>query len=122
MLVGSIGTLLLAYPIYHVYIVGNAVAIILANLLMGVLCSLYRAPKNAVLTQLFPAEVCYTGFGLAHNIGLAIAGIVPVILIKLVTTQHMLFAPAYYFMLSSVVVTICLIILYRIFTAPQREL
>lgn len=113
MITGALGTLIFAYPIYQIYIHGNLIAIVLANLLIGALCCLYLAPKNAVLTQLFPAEVCYTGFGLAHNIGLAIAGIAPLMLTKLVAQQHILMAPAYYFMLSSFVSLCCLLVLWR---------
>lgn len=113
MIWGAIGTLLFAYPAYQLYIHGNLLVIVITNLVMGLLCCLYLAPKNALLTQLFPAEICYTGFGLAHNLGLAIAGLVPLWLIKLVAQQQMLMAPAYYFMISSVLALSCLLVLWR---------
>lgn len=124
MILGAGGTLIFAYPIYQIYIHGSLLAIMGANLLIGTLCSLYLAPKNAVLTQLFPAEVCYSGFGLAHNLALAIAGGMPLLLVKLVAKHHVLMAPAYYFMFSSVVALVCLIVLWRVFSLqvnPSHE-
>lgn len=113
MLAGALLTLVLAYPCYWVYNQGNSISIICANLIIGTLSCLYLAPKNAVLTHLFPINIRYTGFGLGHNIGLALGSTTPVILIYAITKHHMIMAPAYYLMLSSAVSLLCLLIVWR---------
>lgn len=109
MLIGSIGTLVLAYPCYRVYQHGSLLGIIIANLIIGILGCFYLAPKNAVLANLFPANIRYTGFGLAHNLGLAIGGFMPLILTYLITKYHLMMAPAYYLMLSGLMSTVGLL-------------
>jgi len=113
MLLGTVCTLLLAYPCYWIYNHGNKVAIIIANLVIGALSCLYLAPKNVLLTQLFPVNMRYTGFGLGHNIGLALGSIAPILIIYAIIQQHIIMAPAYYLIFSSVMAMSCLLILWR---------
>lgn len=62
------------YPIFMAMGTGVFLNILLAQMVLGALVGLYTAPVPAVLVELFPTSIRYTGMALAYNLAAAIFG------------------------------------------------
>ncbi len=79
-------------------------AILLAQVLLGVLNGLYIGPVPALLVELFPTSVRYTGMALAYNFSAAIfGGTAPMVCVWLISRTGTYYSVAWYVMLCCVV-------------------
>ena len=84
-LIGNIG---------NVLTVGSAVAAILSLSVVHAFCN---GPIPALLTDLLPTQLRYTGIALGYNLAFALfGGTAPLVATWLIKTTHELAAPAWY--------------------------
>jgi MFS family permease len=77
--VGAIATAVAAFPLFWLIDTRNPVAIIFAVTLGIALLTIAYAVTGALLTELFPPELRYSGVALGYNIAGAITGFLPLI-------------------------------------------
>ena len=106
--------LIFTMPIFSAYIYhieNYYFAIIISALLLGFVWG--NIP--AILSELFPKEVRYSGIGLAYNLGFAVfGGLTPLIALTLIKYTGYLQAPGYIVMTSSLVCLVCLMFLPKL--------
>lgn len=62
------------FPLFMAMDVKTFAAVLLAQIILGVIVGIYIAPIPAVLVELFPTSIRYTGMALAYNFAAAIFG------------------------------------------------
>ncbi|MCH1884008.1 MFS transporter [Agrococcus sp. ARC_14] len=77
--VGSLATAAAAFPLFWLIDTGQAFAIILAVTLGILLITLAYAVTGALLTELFPPRLRYSGVALGYNLAGAISGFLPLL-------------------------------------------
>lgn len=70
----AIFTIVVAYPLFRLVETGSAVAVIAVLLVGGVIIGVMYGIPGALAPELFPAEVRYSGAGLAYQTSAAIVG------------------------------------------------
>lgn len=100
LLVGAaVGYLLLAYPIFTLLAQPDYYSPLIGQILFGVLVAMYMGPVPAVLVELFPTSVRYTGVALSYNISAAVfGGTMPMISTWLIKITGTGYSVAYYIM------------------------
>ncbi|RLV59467.1 MFS transporter [Parashewanella curva] len=102
-LIGSILLILLPYPMFTILLSGSTKAVLVSLIILGVSFSLVASSYGAMLAELFPAKVRYTGVGLAYNLAFAaFGGTTPLIVTYLIKVTKNPLMPAYYLMLLAV--------------------
>ncbi|MER5441534.1 MFS transporter [Streptomyces sp. NPDC002790] len=76
---GGVASAVCAFPVYWLIDTGNHFAVILAVALGIALLAVTYAVSGALLTELFPAHLRYSGVALAYNIAGAVTGFLPMI-------------------------------------------
>lgn len=77
-------------------------SIFLAILIAAVTMSTFNAPTNALLQNLFPTKVRYTGIALGYAVGIALlGGTQPLICTYLIETTQNPFSPAFYLIFAA---------------------
>lgn len=71
---GAISFALLAYPIFVLLVQGDFWDAMLAQILFGILVGIFVGPVPAMLVEMFPTSVRYTGMSLAYNVSAAFFG------------------------------------------------
>lgn len=104
LVVGITGMFCLSFPVFYLLSSGAIIGVTLGMLLMSVLIATAFAPVNAYMLALFPENCRYSGFGVSFHIGISIFGsTAPLVLMWLVNQTGDFTAPAYYYMLGSVI-------------------
>lgn len=73
LLFASMGFVICSYPVFMLFSMGNQFAMIGA-IIFGMLVGLYMGPIPAVLVELFPTKVRYTGVALSYNLSASLFG------------------------------------------------
>jgi len=98
------GFLFFTYPIFGLLMQPVFSSILIAQALFAVLVALYIGPIAALLVEIFPTRVRYTGMSLSYNICAALfGGTAPMVCEWLVNTTGDRFSIAYYVMSCAVV-------------------
>ena len=98
--VGSLLLIVLPYPVFNALLNGSIQTALFSLIILGVSFSLVASCYGAMLAELFPAKVRYTGVGLAYNIAFAtLGGTTPLIATFLIKITNNPLMPAYYLML-----------------------
>lgn len=101
--------LLFSYPIFSLLLMKDLNSIILGHIFFAVLVSIYTAPVMAVLVEIFPTRVRYTGMALSYNISAAVfGGTAPLVAQWLINQTGDVHSIAYYVMVCAVVSLIAL--------------
>ncbi|WP_052466762.1 MFS transporter [Mobilicoccus massiliensis] len=102
MLVAAVVGLVVAWPMFAVLTAAPSVsALIVVEVVLGVLMAAYFAPLPSLLAEMFPVRIRTTGMSLAYNIGVTLlGGFAPSVLAWLVT--YSLQAPSLYYMAVAV--------------------
>ncbi len=101
--VAALATLILAYPIFFLLSLHQWLSAILAFGLLIILMGLIIGIYPAILVELFPTALRYSGYALVYNIGFALfAGLSPLVATYLIHHFHLVTAPAICLMVSSV--------------------
>lgn len=117
MLTAAVVGLLAAYPMFALLTGRPTVgALIVAEVIIGILGASYFAPLPSMLSEMFPVEVRTTGMSLSYNIGVTLlGGFAPTVLAWLVT--YNLHAPSFYYMVVAVISIVGLIVARRVYAS-----
>ncbi|MBM7070584.1 MFS transporter [Shewanella sp. 202IG2-18] len=98
--IGSFLLLVLSYPSFNALLNGSQYAVFLSLIILGVSFSLVASSYGAMLAELFPSKVRYTGVGLTYNVAIAaLGGTTPLIATYIIKITNNPLMPAYYLML-----------------------
>lgn len=111
MLTGTVLIVVLALPLLHVLqdsavgVVGKGLAVFVAGAVVG----LIAGPGPAMLSEMFPTTVRYTGMGLAYSLSNAVfSGSAGLIITSLIAATKNLDIPAYYVMATCIISVVAL--------------
>jgi MFS transporter, MHS family, proline/betaine transporter len=97
LLFAAVSIALAAYPCFSLIIQGGTFGPLMGQIIFGILVGLYMGPVPAVLVELFPTSVRFTGLALSYNISAALfGGTVPYVYMYLIQYTESLLAPSYY--------------------------
>ncbi|HIB9005194.1 TPA: MFS transporter [Raoultella ornithinolytica] len=106
MVVAAVLLLILALPLLKILQAESSTLLVkaLVVLVAGGLVGMLAGPGPAMLSEMFPTKVCYTGLGLAYSLSNAIfSGCAGLIITGLIKQTGNLDIPAYYVMATAVV-------------------
>lgn len=112
MLAGAISVIVLAFPLLNLLQDPGAPSWAkgLAVLVAGVAVGLMAGPGPAMLAEMFPTTVRYTGLGLAYSLSNAVfSGSAGLIITELIKTTENVDIPAYYVVAACVVSAVALL-------------
>ena len=107
-LAGGVATALFAYPLF-LMVDTRAPAMVVAGIVIGIsLLSIPYAASGALLAELFPANLRYSGVALSANIAAIISGFVPLVATWLFATSgRQSWAPAVLLAALALVTAVC---------------
>lgn len=96
---------------------GEVWALLLTELIVGVLIACNFGPLPSLMTQLFPVQVRTTGLSISYNLGvISMGGFAPAILTA--WTASTLLGPAFYYAIVAMVSVFGLVLARRVFDQP----
>ena len=97
MLFGCVGHAVLGIPMFALMSTGNAVAIVVALLLFGIIQAPINANTSLILIELFPASTRLTSGSLGFNLGVgAPSGFGPLVAAALVVGTGLDYSPGFF--------------------------
>ncbi len=106
-LAGSVGYLVLSYPMFLWMSQGSFTAALSGQLLSAVLSALYGGASLAAFVELFPTRTRYSGLALSYNTAVAICGgTTPLVATWLVNVTGSTLTPAFYLMAAALGATL----------------
>jgi MHS family proline/betaine transporter-like MFS transporter len=106
-LAGSVGYLVLSYPMFLWMSGGTFTAALSAQLVSAVLTALYGGASLAAFVELFPTRTRYSGLALSYNLAVAICGgTTPLVATWLVNVTGSTLTPAFYLMAAALGTTL----------------
>lgn len=113
----AIGTLVLAVPAFVLLVnVPTLPVILLIELVLGALATLYFAPLPAIMASIFPVQIRTTGLSLGYNIGVTVfGGFAPFILVALIASTGSLLVPGLYLAAIAAVSLVSVTVARRVF-------
>jgi MFS transporter, MHS family, proline/betaine transporter len=113
---------LLTYPLFLLASTQVLVFIVLAQVLFGVIISLFSGPGPAALVEMFPTNVRYSALGVSYNIAVAaFGGTAPFIATYLISRTGSNFSPSYYLIAAAVVTLVVVSTMKETYREPLRE-
>jgi MFS family permease len=108
--IAVVATLISIGPIYWLFSIHQAHAVIAALMLMAVLGAFIIGVYPALLIELFPTEVRYSGYAFSYNVGFAIfGGLSPLFASYLILTTGNPLSPAICFFITALLAFVALI-------------
>ncbi|MFN7039275.1 MAG: MFS transporter [Alphaproteobacteria bacterium] len=96
----SVAFILMTYPIFQLLMTNGFIAPLLGQILFATILAFYIAPVPAILVELFPTSVRFTGVALSYNISAAVfGGTTPAVAIWLIENTEREDALAFYIIL-----------------------
>jgi MHS family proline/betaine transporter-like MFS transporter len=106
-LVGSVGYLVLSYPLFVWMSRGTFTAALGGQLVSAVLTALYGGASLAAFVELFPTRTRYSGLALSYNVAVALCGgTTPLVATWLVNVTGSTLTPAFYLMAAALGTTL----------------
>lgn len=106
-LAGSVGYLVLSYPMFLWMSQGTFTAALTGQLVSAVLSALYGGASLAAFVELFPTRTRYSGLALSYNLAVAICGgTTPLVATWLVNVTGSPLTPAFYLMAAALGTTL----------------
>jgi MHS family proline/betaine transporter-like MFS transporter len=106
-LAGSVGYLVLSYPMFLWMSQGTFTAALTGQLVSAVLSALYGGASLAAFVELFPTRTRYSGLALSYNTAVAICGgTTPLVATWLVNVTDSTLTPAFYLMAAALGTTL----------------
>lgn len=104
MMLAAASYLILAYPMFYFNDQGSFEVALLAQVIFTIALGFYIAPIPAVLVELFPTSVRYTGMAIAYNVAAAaFGGTAPMVATWLIQTTGDKYIVAYYIMACALI-------------------
>ena len=110
LIIGSLGFLILTYPLYILLASGNMASMLVSALGFVALATFFMGPAIAAAMEHFPTAVRFSGFAFGYNIGAGVfGGTTPLVATWLIQTTSSLQAPGVYLIAASaVMLVVCL--------------
>jgi MHS family proline/betaine transporter-like MFS transporter len=113
---------LLTYPLFLLASTQVLAFIVLAQVLFGVIISLFSGPGPAALVEMFPTNVRYSALGVSYNIAVAaFGGTAPFIATYLISRTGSNFSPSFYLIAAAVVTLVVVSTMKETYREPLRE-
>ena len=113
---------LLTYPLFLLASTQVLAFIVLAQVLFGVIISLFSGPGPAALVEMFPTNVRYSALGVSYNIAVAaFGGTAPFIATYLISRTGSNFSPGFYLIAAAVITLIVVSTMKETYREPLRE-
>ncbi len=118
--ISFIGFILLSYPLFELFFKSTFEAILAAGLAFAIFEALLQGALPALMTELFPTKIRFTGLSVSYNISLALfGGTTPVFCTWLVkATGGNIWMPAYYLIATAVIAMIVFFTLPETYKKP----
>ena len=113
----AIGTVLLAIPMFILLHQSPLlVTIVVIELVLGILATLYFAPLPAIMSAMFPVQIRTTGLSLGYNVGVTVfGGFAPFIMTFLIEATGSLLVPGFYLAAIAALSLASLVVARRVF-------
>ncbi|QSE87998.1 MFS transporter (plasmid) [Rhodococcus pseudokoreensis] len=109
MALAAVGYMALSYPIFAWMNTGGLVAVVLCQVILGIIFGMYSACVFAMMVEMFPTQTRFTSMAIGYNAAAALAGgTAPFIATWLVAVTGNGSAPAFYLIGGAVVSLIAL--------------
>ncbi len=113
LLISAIIMAIIAYPTFCMLLEGGFYYPLIAQAIFGVVLGAYMGPIAAILVELFPTNIRFTGIALSYNFSAALfGGTAPFIYLELVSITGSVMSPVFY-MITFISLTIIAIINYN---------
>lgn len=97
--IGTLGLLLLSYPIYSLFTLKAFAWVVLGTFLLAGIGSIITSTYTSIMVGLYPTSVRYTGVALVYNLALGIAGgLTPLLVTWLIQSTGNRLIPSIYLM------------------------
>lgn len=111
----AIGFLIVAYPMFYLMLHGDFMQILLGQTLFAICVGFYIGPVPALLVEIFPTRIRYTGMSLSYNFAAAaFGGTAPMICHWLIDATHNVYS------ISAYVVVCALVSLVSLYFYKER--
>lgn len=91
-------------PLFFLMGIKTYASILIAQVILGIIVGIYVAPIPAILVELFPTSIRYTGMALSYNLAAAIfGGTAPMACEWLINTTGTYFSIAWYVIACNIV-------------------
>ncbi len=109
MMIGMAGFVILTLPLFTLLFENTFLAILSAMLIFVVIEGMLQAALPALMSEMFPTKIRYTGLSVSYNISLALfGGTAPLIATWLIHISDNVWMPALYLVISTMVSLIAL--------------
>jgi MFS transporter, MHS family, proline/betaine transporter len=107
---GAFATLIGIYPVFTLLQSQDFTYIVLAHVIFALINSIYIGPIPAVLVEIFPTRIRYTGMALSYNFSAAaFGGTAPMVCQWLITETGNNYSIAYYVMICAIISLVSLL-------------
>jgi MHS family proline/betaine transporter-like MFS transporter len=120
MLTSALGYVVLGYPLFLLPVtMNNAMGLVIAQSISGVLLAMYAGPLCAILSELFPTRVRYTALSIGYSLAVTIfGGFAPFIATFLIRATDSPISPSIYVIFGAVISATSLILIKDPTNAP----
>ncbi len=122
LIVSSLGTLVLAWPLFWMMHHPHFMIILLGQMGFAVLIALFLGVGPATMVEAFPARVRCSALSVGYNLCLGIlGGTTPLVVTYLIARSHNDLSPAFYLMAAAAIALAVILSLRETALAPLRE-
>jgi MHS family proline/betaine transporter-like MFS transporter len=120
MLTSALGYVVLGFPLFLLPVtMNNAMGLVIAQSISGVLLAMYAGPLCAILSELFPTRVRYTALSIGYSLAVTIfGGFAPFIATFLIRATGSPISPSIYVIFGAVISATSLILIKDPTNAP----
>jgi len=121
MMLGMAGFVFLTFPLFALLFETTFLAILAAMLVFVVMEGMLQAALPALMSEMFPTRIRYTGLSVSYNISLALfGGTAPLIATWLIKISDNVWAPAFYLVSATLVSLITLVFVRETAKKPLK--
>jgi MHS family proline/betaine transporter-like MFS transporter len=112
MMAGTVGFILLSYPLFKFLSVESQLVILFVQVIFAIFQSTLQGAVPAFLVETFPTRVRVSAISFSYNIALGIfGGTTPLVATYLIKATNNIYSPAFYLIFCAIVSSICLFFL-----------
>lgn len=122
MIPSAVVMFIIAVPVFQLMVEDGLLSILIAQMLLATVIGMYLGPVPALLVELFPTSVRYTGMALSYNFSAALfGGTAPMVCVWLLKNTGTPLSIAAYVMLCNILSLIALTYYRERFRDPLRQ-
>lgn len=104
LMISSVGVMLVAYPVYTLFLQHQFEYILIGELIFGFFIAMSMAASPKIIASMVPAHLRYSTISLGHGMGVALfGGTAPLIVTFLIDKTSSPLAPAYYIIITAII-------------------